>query len=385
MAQALQLAKEKNPAVQRIADMLVKSFDEIGEKIRADLLKAYRENADHWHKKFLEAAQTLTGPIVPRDDYGRRTPSWYADWYRHTELVKKKTEYYTPDVRNWEDVRKLKGQFRVTYKYADERANESYENARDSFVHKNLDKLREVMGDRTDLKSAVIKFDWVNRSYFRGNLQVYLEGANFRGDVDVKYVVRTIPRVTPYFQYPLVFVEAEIGGKLLARPSEEELRQALGGGTKEQYAAKKEAEKLAAGFCPGGGKQVDSKVWRQIYNRMSKWTTCPDCGQGASVSSGGKFLQHKTKAAVKLSAAQKLTEAGYCPMSKEKVPAEIIAQLGPVDGYKDPKGLCPACKQQIRMQAEKEWIRDQFLTPGTGYPTKMKVESAYYLKHKLAK
>lgn len=381
MPRELALHKEKNPAVQRISDMLVKSFDEIGEKIRADLVKAFRENADYWHKKFIETAALQKGPISPQNQRGR---GWFDDWYRHTELVKKKTEYYAPTVRDWEDVLKIKGQFRVTYKYADERAHESYEHARDSFVHKNLDKIREVFGSRTDLKSAVIKFDFVNRSYFKGNLQVYLEGAYFRGDLDIKYVVRTIPRVTPYFQYPLVFVEAEVGGKLIARPSEEQLREALGGGTKEEYKTQKEAEKLAAGFCSGGGKQVDSKVWRQIYNRMSKWTTCPDCGQGASVSSGGKFLQHKTKVAVKLSAAQKLIESGYCSMSKEKVPAEVIAKMEPADGYKDPKGFCPGCKQQVRMQAEKDWIRDKFLTEG-GYPTKAIVKSATYLKHKLSK
>lgn len=319
MARALELHKEKNPALQRIADMLVKSFEEIGEKIRADLKAAYRENADHWHKKFMEAADVQSGPIVPRGEF--RT-SLFSHWHYYTEFVKKKDEYFHEELRDWEDIRKHKSRFRITYKYADERANDSYENARDSFVHKNLDKIREVLGKRTDLKNAVIKFDW-RGSYFKGNLQVYLEDAYFRGDVDVKYVVRTIPRVTPYFQYPLIFVDAEINKKSYTRPSEQELRNLLSGKTDEQYAAEKAAQAAAEGWCPMSGQHAEGVKVRYGSTAYSK---CPGCGSFATVQHG-KWRKHKTKAAEKASAAQKLADAGYCAMSKEQVPFPLIEKF----------------------------------------------------------
>jgi hypothetical protein len=112
-----------------------------------------------------------------------------------------------------------------------------------------------------------------------------------------------------------------------------------------------------------------------------KSAACPICGQLLGVPHG-KFRQHLGKEAVKKEAASKLIASGYCEMSKQKVPAEIIAMVGPVDGYKDPKILCPKCNQYVRADAETEWIRDQFLDD-RGYPTKMKVLSAKYFNHKL--
>lgn len=321
MARELTLFKEKNPALQRIADMLVKSFNEIGEKIRADLKKAYRENADHWFKKFMEAAETHMGPVVPRGEYGT---SPFSEWYRYAEYVKKPTETYGTghDLRDWEEIKKRKSQFRVTYKYADERANDSYENARDSFVHKNLDKLREVLGARTDLKSGVIKFDW-RGGYFKGNIQIYLQDAYFQGDVDIKYVVRTIPRVTPYFQYPLVFTDAEVGKKSYARPSEMELRNLLSGKTDEQHAAERAAQAAAEGWCPMSGQSAEGV---KIRYGSTAYVKCPTCGSGVTVQHY-KYRKHKTKAAEKVEAAKKLTDAGYCPMSKEQVPYPLIEKL----------------------------------------------------------
>jgi hypothetical protein len=381
MVRELQIPTQMTSALKRIADMFVESFAQVGDKIHKDIRDQYRDWARQQFDSFVEAVKTRTGPFETTDYRGRRhTPYEHRDdWLIVDKEAKKRWGYKR--IETWEDWKQLRP-FELTYKIVDQKADEAYERARDSFVFKNLDKMKEILGKRTDLKNAVTKFD-LRRNALAGNVQLYLENVYIRADVGLKYVVRTIPNLTPYLQYPLVFVEADINGKHYARPSEQELRNLLSGKTDEQHAAEKAAEQLAAGFCPGSGKHVSDKVWRQIYNRMSKYTTCPDCGQGASVSSGGNFLKHKTKAAVKLSAAQKLTESGYCPMSKEKVPADVVAKIGPVDGYKDPKGFCPGCKQQVRMQAETEWIRDRFLSP-SGYPTKAMVTSAHYLKHKLA-
>ncbi len=377
MARKLDL-KEQNPALQRIADMLVKAFNDIGERIRTDLLKAYRNYALESFKSFMKAIEIGAGPLKT-DIYGREE---WRDWHEYADLKTVDTSYSYSTRKTWEDYKKIKHLFSVSYKKADRDANDSYENARDSFVHKNLDKLRNVLGSRTDLKNAVIKFDW-RGGYFKGNIQIYLEDAYFRGDVDIKYVIRRIPRVTPYFQYPLLFVEADVKGKHYAAPSEDELRVLLGA-TKTAVEEKKEAA-VAAGVCPMSGQYVPEALLKGLYNRMSVYVKCPTCSAVASVNKQSwKFRNHKTPGAERAGAATKLESAGYCGMSREKVPADVISDLGPVDGYKDPKAPCKSCGQQVRIDSRREWIRDRFVN-SQGYPTKMVVESATYYKHKLAK
>lgn len=358
---------KRNPALKRIAEMLENAFNGVGEKIRGDLLKAYRKYTKDAYNNFIEHIKTNSGEI-PRDRYGRQQ---FNDWYRYANYS---GGSHSP-FQFWEDMRKVLGNFSLTYKYADEDANRSYEHARDSFVYKNLGKMDEVLGKRSDLKNAVLRFDWRNGA-FEGNVQIYLEDAYFRGEVSIKYVIRTIPRVTPYFQYPLVFTEAEIGGKHYARPSEEELRNLLSGKTSEQHKKEKAAQAAAEGYCPMSGKSVPS-----ASKHVGRYRECPSCHTLIAPTSNWIFPKHKTREAKKASAAEKMAEAGYCPMSRQKVSTEIVAAMGPVEPYKDPKGFCPGCKQQVRLDARKEWIR----VSGQEYPTRMKVESATYYKHKLVK
>lgn len=367
---------EKNPAMLRIIRMFEDAFNSVGEKIRADLLKAYREHARDSFDAFMKAAGTSDGEISPTNV----RPRPFQGWSRYVKIDREGLAgSLSAYPHTWKQIRELKGRLSVDYTEAEKSANYSYENARDSFVHKNIGKVSNVLGARQDLKNAVMKFDW-RGNYFKGNLQVYLEGAYFRGDVDIKYVIRRIPNVTPYFQYPLVFVEAEVGGKHYARPSEEELRMLLGA-TKSDAEEKRE-QAAAAGICPMSGQYVPEALLKGLHNRMSIYVKCPGCGAVASVNKQSwKFRSHRTPGAERAGAATKLETAGYCPMSRQKVPAEIVAAMGPVEPYKDPKAPCPSCKQQVRLDARKEWIR----VPGEEYSTKMRVESAIYYKHKLTK
>lgn len=373
MARAVRLLKETNPAVQRIAEMLAKAFEEVGERIRKDLKKAYEDYATMRFDKFLISVPKKSGPIERVS--GRFGRTWefddYGEWTTYTDGSH---SFF----RTWEDIQKVLPHFKLNLTMAREKADAAYEHARDSFIYKNLDKMREVLGKRTDLKNGVIKFDW-RGNYFKGNIQIYLENAYFRGDLDIKYVVRTTPNITPYFQYPLVFVEADVNGKHYARPSEEELRNLLSGKSSAEH-AKEKAEKAAAeGYCPSSGKPVASGG-----EKVGRYRGCPTCGTLLVPTANWFYPKHKTKEAVKKDAAAKLVDAGYCTMSRQKVPAEIVAAMGPVEGYKDPKAPCPGCQQQVRLDARSEWIRDQFLT-ASGYPTKMKVQSATYYKHKTTK
>jgi hypothetical protein len=370
---------EKNPAMLRIIRMLEDAFNSIGEKIRTDLLKAYRAHAKESYDEFVKAMKTSVGEITPR---GERFPK-FKNWHDYVAIDTKRAQQagiYTSYVSTWMQVKQLYAFVSVDYSKAEEQANYSYERARDSFVYKNIGKLANVLGARQDLKNAVIRFDW-RGNYFKGNIQVYLEGAYFRGDVDIKYVIRRIPNVTPYFQYPLVFVEADVNGTHYPRPSEEELRILLGA-TKSAAEEKRELA-AAAGICPMSGQSVPDSLLKGLYNRMAVYVRCPGCGAVASVvKDTWKFRSHKTPGAERAGAAAKLETAGYCPKSREKVSPATIATIGPVSGYSDPKVVCEGCGQMTRLDAKREWIFEG-VKEGE-HATKARVTSAVYYKHKLA-
>jgi hypothetical protein len=374
--------KEKNPAVQKIADMLAEAFNKVEAKIKGDLIASYRAYADREHKAFVAAASDPRNTGRISSGFGGRTGDRFSRWHESTKLDSKAVERARKQLpyqslSTWEDVRPWMSFMKVDYYRADRDAANAFDNARDSFIHKNVDKIRNVFGARQEIKQAVVYFEFKGHRVFEGNLQVYFpNGDYFRAEVGLKYVVRYIPRTTPYFQYPLVFTEAEIAGKHHLRPSEEELRLLLGA-TKSRAAEKAEME-ASAGFCPMSGQPVPAALWRPVASRMSPYVKCPKCGAVVSASRG-IFRKHKTPAAERAGAVRKLETAGYCPMSREKVPQAIIDKMGPVEPYKDPKALCETCGQMVRLDAEKDWIPD----PGGGYPTRMKVKSARYYKHKL--
>ncbi len=320
LSRKLALSKESNPALQRIAEMLEKSFNDIGEKIRTDLVKAYRKYALGSFKNFMEVIAKSTGKIE-EDRYGRQR---YGNWHEYADVKDSNDPAYRSlnFRKTWEDYKSIAHLFVVSYRKADNDANESYENARDSFVHKNLDKIRNVLGKRSDLKNAVIKFDWLN-GYFKGNIQIYLEGAYFRGDVDIKYVVRTIPRVKPYFQYPLLFVEAEVNGKHYNGMSEEELRVLLGGPSKEKAIEIQKEEAAAEGWCPMSGQPAPAAKVR--YGSTS-YVGCPKCKSTVAVQHY-KYRKHKTPKALKDEEIKKLVSGGSCPMSNQLAPFSAFEKL----------------------------------------------------------
>ena len=385
MQRELKLTKETNPVVQRISDMLVKAFSEVGEKIREDLLKAYRAYALSSFKTFMKVISESTGRIK-EDSYGRQQ---FHDWNEYADIKKESGYYSTSPRKTWEDYKKIAHLFEVSYRHADSRANESYENARDSFVHKNLDKIRNILGSRTDFKSGVIKFDWKG-GYFKGNIQLYLEGAYFRGDVDIKYVIRTIPRVTPYFQYPLLFTEAEVGGKLYRSPSEDELRVLLGGVSKKESAEAARAAAIASGLCPMSGEPVPEALMAPVRGRVTPYVRCPQCKAVVSAQHS-KFRAHKTPASEKAAEVRKLETAGYCPMSGQSAPFHLFEKL--IRSYKTYPGgvekteydfsIFDAQNKYRKLRCE-SCGQDVVLNDVRGAYSPEKVR-AIYRKHKLTK
>jgi DNA-directed RNA polymerase subunit N (RpoN/RPB10) len=383
-----------NPAIQRISKLLADAFLQHGEKIRQELIESYRAGALSRYEAFIAASQRgLMGRI-----YGTGRGSFdgwhhytsydkeaaYEEWHsRHPQPGDAAYKTIPPDhISTWEEVRRWAQYLSVDYREAQSNANQSYEDARDGFVTKNVQKLGAVLGGRTDLVDAEVRFRW-SRGVFAGNMDVALSDAKFSAELGLKYVVRHIPRTTPYFQYPLLFTSATVKGASHFSPSEDELRVLLGGKSAKVLESQRAAEEAAQGLCPMSGQHVPQAVMAPIARRMSPYVKCPACGAVVSAQHW-KYKKHKTPGAERAGVAQKLETAGYCAMSREKMPAHLVAAMGPVEMYKDPKGPCEACGQQVRLDAQSDLIRDQFLSP-EGYGTKRRVTSATYYKHKLAK
>jgi hypothetical protein len=300
--------KESNPAVQEIADLLAARFNAVEPKIHGELQAAYRDYAKRNHKALLEASKdpANTGHIG-----GSRGDRWMG-WYQNTKFQREKAmkewrakwpggsvpnraykEMPPNDVGTWEDLRAWSGFMKLDYEHADEQAKLAFESARNAFIHKNVGKVRNVLEARTEIRKAVVQFSFDRaRNIFSGSIEVQLPDGSFEAELGLKYVIRRIPQVTPYFQYPLNFTTATVAGKTKARPSEEELRILLGGKPPLSFAEQLEAK----GCCPNSGKEIKySPETAWIQNRMSPYMTCPDCGQTVSVRRF-KWRMHLKKA-----------------------------------------------------------------------------------------
>ena len=151
---------------------------------------------------------------------------------------------------------------KLDYEHADEQARSAFEDARDAFIRKNVDKVRNVLEARKEIVKAVVQFGFRSR-VFTGSIEIQLPDGSFEAELGLKYVIRTIPHVTPYFQYPLNFTTATVGGK---------------------PPLSREQELLAKGFCLQSGKEIPySPETAWITSRMSPYMECPLCRQTVSV------------------------------------------------------------------------------------------------------
>lgn len=295
--------KDENPAVQEIANLLAARFNAVEPKVHGELQAAYRGYAKTRHEALMKASENLelTGHIG-----GSRGDAWMG-WYHSTKFQRAKAmkiwdakwpsdsrpqrayEQMPPnDIGTWEQLRAWSDFMKLDYDHADHQAKIAFESARDAFILKNVEKVRNVLEARTEIKKAIVQFGF-KQNVFTGSIEVQLPDGSFEAELGLKYVIRTIPHVTPYFQYPLNFTTATVGGKTEGRPSEEELRILLGG-----KPALSPADELAAkGFCSQSGKAIPySKDTAWIQNRMGPYMRCPVCKQTVSVKNY-KWRTHK--------------------------------------------------------------------------------------------
>jgi len=286
--------KEENPAVQEIANLLADRFNAVEPKIHGELQAAYRDYAKRNHKAILEASKNRENKGYISGSRGDRWMGWHQNTkFKHEKAMKEwrakwpgdsipdraYKEMPPNDVSTWEELRAWSSFMKLDYEHADEQARSAFEDARDAFIRKNVDKVRNVLEARKEIVKAVVQFGFRSR-VFTGSIEIQLPDGSFEAELGLKYVIRTIPHVTPYFQYPLNFTTATVGGKTKARPSEEELRILLGG----KPPLSREQELLAKGFCLQSGKEIPySPETAWITNRMSPYMECPLCKQTVSV------------------------------------------------------------------------------------------------------
>lgn len=299
------IQKESNPAVQEIADLLAGRFNAVEPQIHGQLKAAYRKYAKDRHEAIMTAAKDPinTGYIGVRGNrwngWGHFTKFqkaaamkvWEAKWPDDSKRPQGAYQEMPPDhLTTWESFRRWIDFMKLDYEHSDYQAKTAFESARDAFISKNVGKIRNVLEARTEIVKAIVHFGFI-RNVFTGSIEVQLPDGSFEAELGLKYVIRTIPQVTPYFQYPLNFTTATVDGETKARPSEEELRLLLGGKPK----LSPEAELAAKGYCPQSGKQIPySQETAWITNRMSPYMGCPICKQTVSVRNH-KWRNHLQK------------------------------------------------------------------------------------------
>jgi hypothetical protein len=62
--------------------------------------------------------------------------------------------------------------------------------------------------------------------------------------------------------------------------------------------------------CPGSGKTVRREAGRASLRTVSKWATCPDCGQVQTLTAGFNYKTHFTPAAAMRKLSEKATAQG---------------------------------------------------------------------------
>lgn len=213
-------------AIAHVRQVLEESVDRIGPALLERLKEEYIQRSDEALEYFFELAQDerRKGSPTYTDQAYYRIREWIR--YDQEAAMKKKVEAYWH--MTWETVRAHPELFRADHGHAVRRAEEAYRNAREGFIEKNVSKLSSILGKREDLKDFRVEFRFY-QGVFVGNLVLELSDALVEAEISLKYVVRTIPNITPYFQYPLNFTRAVVQGHEMHRPSEEELVVALGG------------------------------------------------------------------------------------------------------------------------------------------------------------
>lgn len=326
---------------------LENALAEIEPELHAQLQAAYRENAEHQFAYFMENAckphppnpRTSKRDVELYEEHLKLPQGWReaADYDEETakEIF---TGYHRIDPRHyWSTMCEHPELYTLTYEHADKAAKDHLDNAHRSFVSKNLQKLMFVIGDRKDFAEIVIQVAYRNGT-FVGTVDLRLSDTEIHADLELKYVLRTIPNLTPYWQYPLTFSRVIVGGREVAQSSfgiipEEDARKAVTG----KRAPTKGEEAVKKGLCSMSGAPVPEDV-KQVRYGMRTSAECPECGEYVLIQNY-KFRAHKTPETLRA----ELLAKGFCEMSDMPVPPDAARGK-----YSDER-TCPVCGRSVGM------------------------------------
>lgn len=212
----------KTKAIKAIEQALTDAVNRIGPDLQKSLLQSYQQVAETGLAELIENAQ---------DPERKGRLSSYERWSdnvrRYITRDPKTLQYqYQSWNITWESLRETPEVYMVDAYQVKKSAEQAYEHAVESFVGKNLSKFQSILGNRDDLVDFTVDIE-MRRGLLVGPVTLQLSDAEVHGDLSLKYVMRTVPRYTPYFQYPLVFTQATIRGQEHRRPSEDELAELL--------------------------------------------------------------------------------------------------------------------------------------------------------------
>lgn len=214
-------------AIAKVRETLEQAVDRIGPALLKQLEHSYVERADEALEYFFDLAKD-TERRKGSPSYNDQAYQSIREYIRYDQEGARKAGVKAYWSLDWETARSHPQFFRADHEHALRQAKRAYDSARNGFIEKNVSKLSSIMGKREDLKDFRVDFKFY-RGVFVGGLELELSDALVEAELSLKYVLRTIPNITPYFQYPLIFTRAVVQGHEMNRPSEEELVVALGG------------------------------------------------------------------------------------------------------------------------------------------------------------
>lgn len=213
----------KSKALKAVEQVLVREADRIGPALLESLMESYLKVAEDGLASLIENAQDpeRKGRVGGFD-------RWADEARRYVERDPATLKPYQSWNFTWESLRETPEVYRVSAYQVKKSSEEAYEHSRESFIGKNLSKFSEILGKREDLVSFDARVE-IHRGVLTGPVVLRLSDAEIHGELSLKYVMRTNPRYTPYFQYPLVFTRAVVRGEEFRRPSEAQLAELISG------------------------------------------------------------------------------------------------------------------------------------------------------------
>lgn len=197
------LGVEVEKKLERVTPKLVQAkltamFAEVEPAFRAETRGRYKRQAEAEHHTWIERLETS-------DDGKYKSPHGYMNTYHPGQYVRyERRDEFDGGPFTWNGQRIAKGRYFPDYKRAERDADAAVEGARQTFLHRQGQKIAAALEGREDLKEAVgqLRFDGV----IVGGITVRMEnGDKFTLYTQIITNYRFEPRYVAFYQFPSRF------------------------------------------------------------------------------------------------------------------------------------------------------------------------------------